>query len=227
MINFETGEAVNMILADSTIFRLGLIQGLTEGALQTFVFLWSPYLLQISSKMYDSSCKVTLNKFTRFGLDKQGLPAFGLIFGSFMLFGALGGLAEPVARKIITKWTRPLLHLFIRKRNGPNSSNNDQHFLPDEIFVKILCTMCFAVCTLLLSLSALILKTDYCAQLALPLSLISFLLYEFLVGMYMPCEGLQRSWHMPNQSICSLMTILRVIVNLAVALGVASTNYFS
>merc|ERR1711957_247805 len=56
-------------------------------------------------------------------------------------------------------------------------------------------------------------------------SLCSFFIYEFCIGVYMPCEGIIRSIYMPNDSICSLMTMLRVIVNVAVCLGVISTNY--
>ena len=41
----------------------------------------------------------------------------------------------------------------------------------------------------------------------------------------MPCEGVIRSIYMPTSSVCSVMTMLRVIVNIAVALGVISTNY--
>jgi len=62
---------------------------------------------------------------------------------------------------------------------------------------------------------------------AFSVSLAAFLCYEMLVGVYMPCEGMIRSIFMPNESICSLMTMLRVIVNVAVALGVMSTNYIS
>ena len=57
------------------------------------------------------------------------------------------------------------------------------------------------------------------------ISLFAFLVYEFMVGLYMPCEGVIRSIYMPTSSVCSVMTMLRVIVNVAVALGVISTNY--
>ena len=57
------------------------------------------------------------------------------------------------------------------------------------------------------------------------MSLGAFLLYEFMVGLYMPCEGVIRSIYMPTSSVCSVMTMLRVIVNIAVAVGVISTNY--
>lgn len=43
----------------------------------------------------------------------------------------------------------------------------------------------------------------------------------------MPCEGVIRSIFMPKESTCSVMTMLRVVVNVAVALGVISTNYVS
>jgi hypothetical protein len=52
-------------------------------------------------------------------------------------------------------------------------------------------------------------------------------MYELMVGLYMPCEGVIRAVYMPNSSMCSIMTMLRVIVNVAVALGVISTNYIS
>merc|ERR1740124_1698599 len=40
--------AFQTIIGDSKISRIGLIQGLTEGSLQTFVFIWSPALRSFS-----------------------------------------------------------------------------------------------------------------------------------------------------------------------------------
>jgi hypothetical protein len=48
-----------------------------------------------------------------------------------------------------------------------------------------------------------------------------------MIGLYMPCEGVIRTIYMPNDSICSLMTMLRVIINVIVAAGVFSTNFVS
>merc|ERR1712157_708452 len=90
--------------------------------------------------------------------------------------------------------------------------------------VGVLCAVCYL-------LSALLLLTPCLGSDDSPYSfticLTAFMLYEFLVGLYMPCEGVLRSIFMPNKSTCSLMTMLRVIVNVSVALGVISTNFVS
>ncbi|MFN9980253.1 MAG: hypothetical protein ACK53Y_10080, partial [bacterium] len=44
-------EAFFTITSDSKILRIGLIQGLTDGTLQTFIFLWSPALSYFSSNI--------------------------------------------------------------------------------------------------------------------------------------------------------------------------------
>lgn len=88
--------------------------------------------------------------------------------------------------------------------------------------VELLAAFCFLISAGLLSTPVLV---DENNPYAFTLSLVSFLIYELVVGLYMPCEGVLRSIYMPNDSICSLMTMLRVIVNVAVALGVISSNY--
>jgi len=90
------------------------------------------------------------------------------------------------------------------------------------VAVELLASLCFFTCAGLLATPVLINEnSDY----AFSVALIAFLAYEGIVGLYMPCESLLRTIYMPNDSICSLMTMLRVIVNVAVALGVISTNY--
>jgi len=74
MMILITDEAMKIILSDSKIFRLGLIQGLTEGALQTFVFLWSPFLIQLSLLSRQQATQVDVN---RIGLDRDGVPFLG------------------------------------------------------------------------------------------------------------------------------------------------------
>ena len=54
-----------------------------------------------------------------------------------------------------------------------------------------------------------------------------FLVYEIIVGMYLPFDGVIRTIYIPNKSICSVHTMLRVIVNIAVATEVMSTNYIT
>merc|ERR1711862_52262 len=54
--------------------------------------------------------------------------------------------------------------------------------------------------------------------------LLTFLCYEFLLGLYLPCEGILRSIYFPEDEGCTVMTLLRVIVNVLVAFGVLLTN---
>ena len=78
-------SASQAILENPNISCLGLIHGFTEGSLQTFVFLWSPVLQSLSSNSLSSVP----------GIDINGEPEYGLIFGSYMLFGVLGGYTKP------------------------------------------------------------------------------------------------------------------------------------
>eukprot|EP00586_Coscinodiscus_wailesii_P000414 CAMPEP_0172487674 /NCGR_PEP_ID=MMETSP1066-20121228/16845_1 /TAXON_ID=671091 /ORGANISM="Coscinodiscus wailesii, Strain CCMP2513" /LENGTH=823 /DNA_ID=CAMNT_0013254429 /DNA_START=199 /DNA_END=2670 /DNA_ORIENTATION=+ len=277
-------NAFTTIVSDSKICRIGIIQGLTEGALQTFVFLWSPTLHYFANKLKTSSAVDTV-----LGLDADGEPAYGLIFGAFMACGAFGGMMEPTIRRMFVN--------FIYRNNSANdvseisssspeqlpekednknvvinhpstlienevtsniadsnshsvSTSSDMTFeddslsssrlpgVPEEtdshsyaeseddddkpVAVELLASLCFFTCAGLLATPVLVNEdSDY----AFTASLVAFLIYEAIVGLYMPCEGVLRSIYMPNDSICSLMTMLRVIVNVAVALGVISTNY--
>jgi len=192
--------AYRTITEDSKISRIGLIQGLTEGSLQTFVFLWSPALRAFS---VHAASNVS-------GLDKNGEPAYGLLFGAFMFCGVIGGLVEPLVHKGFSCLTSCK-----KEQVGVNGEK-------DHSDVSCLCAFCYILSACLLLIPCVV---DQDSSYAFSISLGAFLLYEFLVGVYMPCEGVIRSIYMPNDSICSLMTMLRVIVNVAVCLGVISTNY--
>lgn len=289
-INNYMSNAFTTIISDSKIYRIGIIQGLTEGALQTFVFLWSPALRHFSVRIPAHIISQGV-----LGIDENGNPAYGLIFGAFMACGALGGLVEPFVRKLfcsamsdcgpkldaspdkrndkseVVVCTRnmrnddddgarnnkgavedgcvseasdltvsedgsysdgtPPLREFGRKLSQVNEKEDDSDFEEDSeseagdekpVAVELLASICFLVCACLLSTPMLV---DENNPYAFTISLSAFLVYEFVVGLYMPCEGVLRSIYMPNDSICSLMTMLRVIVNVAVALGVISTNY--
>ncbi len=183
--------------------RIGLIQGLSQGSLQTFVFLWSPALRKFAEHAPGDAL----------GVDKDGQPAYGLIFGAFMACGVLGGFAEPVLHKAMTKFTSP-----------PKNNLLESEGEIKPVAVDFLCTICYLLSALLFVVPVLVAK-DSAYSFAICAG--AFLVYEFLVGLYMPCEGVIRSIYMPNDSICSLMTMLRVVVNVAVALGVISTNYVS
>jgi len=71
-------------LSDSNIWRIGLIQALSEGAMYTFVFMWVPTLLNLSPP--------------------GGLPT-GAVFSSFMMSITIGGLLFPLLESCMLKFT--------------------------------------------------------------------------------------------------------------------------
>lgn len=198
-------EAFRSITSDTKISRIGLIQGLTEGTLQTFVFLWSPALLAFSKSAVPNAL----------GLDMNGVPAYGLIFGGFMMCGVIGGFLEPTIRKLVSHCTG--INDSVRK-----DGNEEDNVNPTA--VSFLCSLCYIASAVLLLTPCVVEKES---QYAFTICFSAFLMYELMVGLYMPCEGVIRAVYMPNSSVCSIMTMLRVIVNVAVALGVISTNYVS
>lgn len=202
--------AFKTIIHDSKISRIGLIQGLTEGSLQTFVFLWSPALKSFASSSIPNAL----------GLDGAHEPAYGLIFGSFMAAGVIGGFAEPLIRRIISSCfpcPAPACNISTRY-------NEEQEYVRNAHGVNLTCACCYLLSAALLLIPCLL---DKSSPYAFTICLFAFLLYEWMVGLYLPCESILRSIYMPNESICSIMTMLRVIVNVAVACGVIFTNYVS
>lgn len=204
--------AFNTIINDSKISRIGLIQGLSQGALQTFVFLWSPALRTFAKHARNGVL----------GMDTDGQPAYGLIFGAFMACGVLGGFSEPVFHRAVARITSTSRS----RMEDPSTLNSaaDDCCEGDvkPFAVDFLCTICYLISAALFLVPVLVPKESVHS---FSICFLAFLVYELIVGLYMPCEGVIRSIYMPNDSICSLMTMLRVIVNVAVALGVMSTNY--
>lgn len=161
------------------------------------------------------------------GLDNEGSPAYGLIFGSFMFFGALGSLTEPVARKLVARLTLPSSNSSV----GASQRSSDHFQLIDDdpttpFTVEMLSALCFLLCAAFLLVPQIVSFVET-SQKTFITSLVAFFAYEYIVGIYLPCEGIMRSIYMPTHSICSLMTMLRVVVNLTVAVGVVLTNYIS
>jgi MFS transporter, MFS domain-containing protein family, molybdate-anion transporter len=84
-------EAATAFREDSQMLRIGLLQGLTEGSIQIFVFLWSPTLRHYALTAPLGSL----------GLNNDGEPAYGLIFGAYMFVGVLGGVVAPHLRTLV------------------------------------------------------------------------------------------------------------------------------
>jgi len=201
-------EAVKTFKSDSRLLRVSIIQGLTCGSIQIFIFLWSPALRQFAQ----NAPKQIL------GLDSQGEPAYGLIFGAFMATGVIGGIVAPFIRKAFTRILAPMQGTAV-----------DTVVVEDEgeirpMAVEFLAALCYIVCAGLLLIPFLV-PSD--GEGSFALSLGAFLIYEFVIGIYMPCEGVIRSIYIPSDARCSLMTMPRIIVNIAVSLGVISTNFVS
>ena len=243
-------DGVQIIFCDSRILRLGVIQGLTEGTLQTFVFLWSPTLLHLTLK---SNCNT--DRFASLFLDHNNEPAYGLIFGAYMACGALGGCSQEYVYNIIYNILEnrlknyqtffssvPIISIdddtnssnscassnLVATENSSNSeiSSNDSDesitcCASDDDVRLMAANMQAAICFLFCSI---LLATPLYFQ-SFSLLLVAFFLYEFIIGIYLPCEGILRSIYLPEDEVCTLMTLLRVIVNVLVAFGVLSTNF--
>jgi MFS family permease len=201
-------ETISILKSDSRILRVCITQGFTMGSLHIFIFLWSPVL-----KEYSASAKRNT-----LGLDVDGEPAYGLIFGAFMTAGVIGGLCSPSVRKIVTLLLSPLA-----KSTVPDTVTvNDEELRPMD--VEFQGALCYFLCAMLLMIPCFTAPSDPSSYTT---TLIAFVLYELFVGIYSPCEGVIRSLYIPSESRASMMTIPRFIVNVAVALGVVSTELVS
>jgi MFS family permease len=217
-------DAVEIFKSDWRVLRVCILQGLTMGTLQIFVFLWTPMLKEFAATAPVGTM----------GLDSHGEPAYGLIFGAYMAAGVLGGLCAPYVRRVIT---------FLLSPFGYNNNNNKMAaaaaggevldpFVTNiegegevrPMAVEFLAALCYIACAALLIVPRVLSAND---ELSFSTALGAFLLYEFLVGLYSPCEGVIRSLYIPSKTRGSMMTLPSIIVNVAVAIGVASTNVVS
>ncbi len=202
-------EAICAYANNSKMLRVGILQGLTAGCLQIFVYLWVPCLRHLSAT----------SKPGTWGLDEDGEPAYGLIFGAYMACGVAGGLLAPRLRSFVTSVVQPL-------------NDNDAPIKTIEIdgegivairpmSVEVLAATCYMISTMLLFVPVLVQEDS---SLSFSNTLVAFLVYELMIGIFLPCEGVIRSLYFPSNARASIMTLPRIIVNFAVALGVVSTN---
>jgi MFS family permease len=199
------GDAMAAFKSDKRTLRVGIIQGLTCASIQIFIFLWSPALRHFAK----SAPKGAI------GLDGNGEPAYGLIFGAFMAAGVLGGLAAPSIRRLASYFLSPLA------KNGFETIIVEGEENVRPMAVEMLSSLCYATSALLLFVPCIV-PGDGAHSFSI--CLFSFLIYEFMVGLYLPCEGVIRSIYFPAEGRASIMTLPRIIVNCAVSLGVVSTT---
>jgi len=160
--------------------------------------------------------------FSFFGwaMDGSGDPAYGLIFGAFMAAGGAGGLCAPYIRSLVS--------LLFSSASG-HSSMQTVHIEAEGITVRpmaleFLVGMNYILAAILLLIPCF-LRTS--SPESFSIALASFLCYEFLVGVTMPCEGVIRSIYLPSDGRATMMMVPRMVVNLAVSLGVLLTKYIA
>jgi len=203
----ELMDTVKFIRSDSRVLRICITQGLTLGTLHTFIFLWSPLLKEFTSG----------TEGMKWGMDSHGEPAYGLIFGAYMAAGVLGGLCSPTCRKLVTLLLSPLV-----KSSIPETVTVEDGEAVRPMDVEFQGAICYLLCAVLLFVPSLLSASNPCT---FSISLMCFIAYEFCVGIYSPCEGVIRSIYIPPESRGTVMTVPSIIVNVAVALAVVSTEY--
>lgn len=214
-------ESASIFRSDPKILYLGIIQGLSAGSLQIFIFLWSPTLQLLSpcnnastrTSTCDNGATFSPKSYFSWAVDGAGDPAYGLIFGAFMAAGVTGGLCAPFVRQAVGL-------LF------PNQPKT-VHFQGEETSVRskeleLLVGMNYIFAAFLMLLPS-VLSTSSADSFSIALS--AFLIYEFLAGITMPCEGVIRSLYLPSDGRATMMMVPRMVVNLAVSLGVLLTRY--
>ena len=76
-------EGWKRTISDSRVWRIGLTQALSEGAMYTFVFMWVPTLLSLKPP--------------------GGVPT-GCVFSALMMAITIGGIVYPVLQAFVTKY---------------------------------------------------------------------------------------------------------------------------
>lgn len=200
-------EATRFFMTDAKMLCVGIVQGLSVGSLHIFVFLWSPVLMQMAKKVPPGDIVKT------FGLDRQGEPAFGIIFMVFMCACVLGGILAPFLRRIATSIMLPTT-----VDPGPNEAGQ----LVRPMAVEFLSASCYFLAACMLLVPCMVSGPKSFSR-----SLVAFSLYELLVGIVSPCEGVIRSIYFPAHARASVWTLPSVLVNSAVSLAVFCTQFVS
>ncbi|VEU34401.1 unnamed protein product [Pseudo-nitzschia multistriata] len=215
-------KGFSTLRADPKILYLGVIQGLSAGSLQLFIFLWSPTLQNFAP---GQEATFTTNNLSLFGLfrwavDRNGEPNYGLIFGAFMAAGVAGGFCAPYIRHAVA-----LLFL----QSDESSLLQTVHVGTKRVSVRpmeleFLLGVNYISAAVLMLVPSILQKSS---PESFSISLAAFLFYEFLVGVSMTYEGVVRSLHLPSNARATMMMVPRMIVNLAVSLGVLLTKYIA
>jgi hypothetical protein len=154
------------------------------------------------------------------GLDSNGEPAFGLIFGAFMGAGVFGGIAAPPIRKLVSALLSP------KSLDGVLDDAVETEFEGEgKVYVRPMAVEFLAACCYFVGAAMLLFPCMVSGESAFSRILVAFIFYEFMVGVFLPCEGVIRSLYFPEHGRASIMAFPAIIVNVAVSIGVLSTNF--
>jgi MFS family permease len=174
-------EGWRTTVSDSRIWRIGLTQALSEGAMYTFVFMWVPTLLAMDPV--------------------DGLPT-GCVFSALMMAITMGGLLFPPLQAAVSS--------FVSKESSSEVCAS---------FVYLLASVSMAIPVMCVSYSS---SDGNCFQFVL----VSFLVVEFCVGLFMPVAGTLRSKYVPDALQGSILNIFRLPLNALVVSGTYATDVF-
>ena len=202
-------EATRAFMADMRMLRVGIVQGFSVGSLQIFVFLWSPILIDLAKEVPAEAVETT------WGLDRHGEPAFGLIFMIFMGACVFGGIIAPSLRQAATALLTPII-----SQNGCPIPTEVAEGSVRPMAVEFLAATCYMVAACMLLVPCLVSGPGAFSQ-----TLCAFFLYELVIGIVSPCEGVIRSIYFPAHARASVWTLPSFLVNAAVSLAVFGTQF--
>jgi len=199
-------EGWKATISDSRIWRIGMTQALSEGAMYTvsytitctlpqpflvthhgtrhplqFVFMWVPTLLALNPP--------------------GGLPT-GCVFSALMMAISCGGMMFPPLYLLISKFA-------VSKTNATEVCAS---------LVCLLASLSMVVPAMCLSLTS----EDGPGYFSIIIA--SFMLMEFCVGMFMPLAGTLRSKYVPDALQGGILNIFRLPLNAIVVSGTYATD---
>jgi len=165
-------------LSDSRIWRIGLTQAFSEGAMYTFVFMWVPTLLSLEPP--------------------GGVPT-GCVFSAMMMAITIGGMLYPPVQSLISS-------VLGSKTSAP----------------EVCASAIYGLAALSMAVPAFRLKEG--SDSIFQHILVSFMIVECCVGLFMPVAGTLRSKYVPDALQGAILNIFRLPLNAVVVSGTYATD---
>jgi MFS family permease len=174
-------EGWRVTISDSRIWRIGLTQALSEGAMYTFVFMWVPTLLAMDPV--------------------DGLPT-GCVFSALMMAITIGGLLFPLLQAAISS------------------------VVPKEVSSEVCASFVYMLAGIIMAVPVMCVASSSSEGRCFEYVLMSFLVVEFCVGLFMPVAGTLRSKYVPDAYQGAILNIFRLPLNAIVVSGTYATDVF-